>query len=288
LTAEAATWHLTQPWSRAVAVETGNQLILFSGLDHAKRSVARAVAINPDTGQSVPVGSLHQAVHDAAGAMLDGSAVLIGGGEQEVGSRRVVVVSGTAEGKVLGQLPAPRSDLATAEVAGTVYVVGGYDGATIRPEILATTDGKTFTTIGNLQTPVRYPAVAQLGHSIYVFGGKTAHGQTTAVQRIDIATGAVDTVAQFPAPIGHAQAVAIGGAIYIVGGRIGNGSSDRQNQVTNSIWSFDPSTNTLRDAGTLPSPVADFAIATIGNRVLLLGGEDQSGRVLDTVAILHL
>jgi Kelch motif len=287
LTAEMATWHLDQPWSRAVAVETGTQLLLYSGLDHAKLSVARVVAINPDTGQSVPAGTLVHAVHDAAGAVLDGSAVLIGGGEQEIGSRRVVVVSGTARGRALGQLPTPRSDLATAEVAGTAYVVGGYDGATLRPDILATADGKTFTTIGSLQTPVRYPAVASLGHTIYLFGGKTAQGQTTAVQRIDVATGAVDTVAQFPAPIGHAQAVALGGAIYVLGGRIGNGSSDRQNQVTNKIWSFDPYTNTLRDAGTLPFPVADFTIATIGNRVLLLGGEDQAGRVLATVVILH-
>jgi N-acetylneuraminic acid mutarotase len=260
---------------------------MYSGLDHAKRSVARVVAISPDTGQSVQVGTLPHAVHDAAGALLDGSALLIGGGAQEVGSSRVVVVSGTATGSVLGLLPAPRSDLAATEVAGTVYVVGGYDGATLRPDILATTDGKTFTSIGTLQTPVRYPAVAPLGHTIYVFGGKTALGQTTAVQRIDVATGTVDTVAQFPAPIGHAQAVAIGGAIYILGGRIGNGTSDRQNQVTSRIWSFDPSTNTLRDAGTLPFPVADFTIAALGNRVLLLGGEDPSGRVLDTVVTVH-
>jgi N-acetylneuraminic acid mutarotase len=260
---------------------------MYSGLDHAKRSVARVVTIDPDTGGTQPVGTMAHAVHDAAGALLGGSALLIGGGEQEAGTSRVVAVSGAQAGHTIGELPVPRSDLATAAVGGTVYVVGGFDGARIRPEVLATTDGRSFVSTGNLQTPVRYPAVAAAGQSIYVFGGKTAQGQTDAVQRIDVSTGAVDTVARFPVPIGHAQAVTLGGAIYVVGGRVGNGISDRQNQVTDKIWSFDPATNTLRDAGTLPFPVADFTVATIGGRVLLLGGEDPAGRVLSSVAVLH-
>lgn len=288
LVAEAATWKLDQPWSRAVVLEDGGQLLVFSGLDAAKRSLARVVRVDPGTGRLTAAPKLPRVVHDAAGTRLGTVALLLGGGEQETGFDIVTAVTGPRAGSDIGHLPQPRSDLAAVTVDSTAFVIGGYDGKNLLAAVLATDDGVAFAAVGQLDPAVRYPAVVAAGGMVYVFGGKTAVGQADAIQRFDPATGTVRTVGHLPTPIGHAMAFVLGGRIYLAGGRVGNGDSDSANQVSADLWSFDPARGTVDRAGMLPYPVADAGVAVVGDRAYLVGGETNGAdAATSSVIVLH-
>ena len=68
--------------------------------------------------------ALASPVHDAGGAMLGGSALVIGGGQRLAGSsvQRLATTGNTA---TVGRLPAPRADLSALSVAGELLVIGG-------------------------------------------------------------------------------------------------------------------------------------------------------------------
>jgi hypothetical protein len=274
--ATTASWGLDEPWSRAVVVADGGTLVVYSGLDAAKRSLNRVVRIDPAIGHQTAQPPLPRVLHDAAGTTLAGSIVLIGGGEQETGSREITAVTGLHAGKDLGRLPEPRSDLAAATIGDTAYIVGGYDGKSLAAAVLATTDGTTVTAVGNLNPAVRYPAVAATNAGLWVFGGKTADGQTDAIQRVDPVAKTVSTVGHLPTPIGHAVAFTLNGTIYLAGGRAGGASTDAGNTVTNEIWAFDPAAGAVRPAGALPYAVADAGVAVIADHAYIVGGEKDA------------
>jgi hypothetical protein len=288
LVAALAAWKLDQPWSRAVVLDDNGQLLVFSGLDAAKRSLSRVVRINPGTGQLTAGPKLPRVVHDAAGTMLGTVALLIGGGEQETGYDNVTAVTGPRTGSDIGRLPQPRSDLAAIAVGSTAYVIGGYDGKNLLAAVLATDDGAAFATVGQLDPAVRYPAVASTGGILYVFGGKVAVGQTDAIQRFDPATGTLRIVGHLPMPTGHAMAFVLGGTVYVAGGRVGNGDSDSANRVSADVWAFDPSSGKVDLAGMLPYPVADAGVAVVGDQAYIVGGETNSAdAATSSVIVLH-
>jgi N-acetylneuraminic acid mutarotase len=289
LVAATASWRLDRAWSRAIVLNDHDTLLVYSGLDAAKRSLSRVVRIDSGTGKLEDLPKLPRVLHDAAGALLTGNALLVGGGEQESGTRAVTAVTGPGAPKDLGQLPQPRSDVAATTVGDTVYVVGGYDGTRLTPTVLASADGRSFTSVGDLPTPVRYPAVITSGDGqIYVFGGKTATGQTDDIQRIDPHANTITTVAHLPTPLGHAVAFMLGGQIYIAGGRAGTSTTDTGNTVSDQILAFDPTTLTIRPAGTLPYPVADTGAAVVGAHAYIVGGErDGNDTAVATVIDVH-
>lgn len=272
LSATSTSWALPGAWSRGVAVADGDGILLFSGLDEQKRSRGDIVRIDPATGTATVIGQLPAIEHDAAGTTLaDGTVVMIGGGEQEVGTDAVVAITGLRAGEVIGHIAEARSDLSAVAVGDTAFVVGGYDGTSWISSVLASEDGVTWRSIADTDPAVRYGAVVADGGLVYVFGGRTATGQTDAVQAIDPATGTVRTVGRLPQPLGHASAFSLGGSIFVAGGRTG----DTTTTATDEIWRFDAADGSLTAAGRLPYPVSDAAVAVVGDHAFLLGGEDE-------------
>jgi N-acetylneuraminic acid mutarotase len=117
---------------------------------------------------------------------------------------------------------------------------------------------------------VRYPAIAAVGTTIYLFGGvvnSQAGVDTSAVQRLDTASGKIDVVAHLPTSLSHASAMVINGQVFVVGGYVNN------TQLSDQILRFDPATNATTVAGHLPAPISDAAAAVIANRGFLVGGQ---------------
>ncbi|HEY3096124.1 MAG TPA: hypothetical protein VGK05_04750 [Acidimicrobiia bacterium] len=268
LSITAASWKLPSPSSREVVLTDGHQLFVVGGLDAAKQTTGSVVRIDPSTGSSQPAGSLVQPVHDAAGAVVNGTYLVVGGGTGEEGSAAVQSFGTDAAGKVVGNLPAPRSDHVAVELDSKVYVVGGFDGHQIIRDVLVSDDGVRYRALGALAEPVRYPAAAAAGGAIYVFGGvTTATGaDTRAIQKIDPASGQVTVVGQLPATLSHATAVVLGDQVLVLGGFVNN-------QVTAQVLRFDPRTSAVTGAGSLPAPVTDGAAATVGDTAYLVGGQ---------------
>jgi N-acetylneuraminic acid mutarotase len=278
-----APWKLPSPSSREVLLTDGRQLFVAGGLDAAKQTTGSVVRVDPSTGSSQPAGSLAQPVHDAAGAVVKGMYLVVGGGTGEEGSAAVQSFGAGAAGKVVGTLPAPRSDHVAVELDGKVYVVGGFDGHQIIRDVLVSDDGASYRTLGALAEPVRYPAVAAAGGAIYVFGGvvSASGADTRAIQKIDPANGQVTVVGQLPASLSHANAVVLGDQVLVLGGFVNN-------QVSAQVLRFDPRTSTVTDAGSLPAPVSDGAAATVGDTAYLVGGQGTDRAPVAAVVTLKL
>jgi hypothetical protein len=73
----------------------------------------------------------------------------------------------------------------------------------------------------------------------------------------------------------------LGSGIYMLGGTGGGAASDR-------ILSFEPSSDTVRAAGTLPTPVSNAAAATAAGAGYLIGGLGRGGSLLDSVVRLKV
>lgn len=276
--AQIMPWSLAAPLSRMVVEpSTGTRLTILGGYDGAA-SAAGVYALDTTDGQLRLVGNLAQPTHDAAGAVLGGRDLVIGGGDvaSDPGVQALVPGPGAPTATTIGRLPAARSDCVAVSVGPKVYVVGGYDGTNGDPSVLATVDGTTYLSVGILPLPVRYPAVAVLGGSIYVIGGEVVGGPdngaaTGDIQVVNPLTGSAHILTSMPQPIEGASAFTIAGHIYVAGGN--TPSTGSRTNTSPAIWAFDPLTRRMLRAGTLRVAVSNAGFAVLGTTAWLVGGE---------------
>jgi N-acetylneuraminic acid mutarotase len=254
-----------------VAVRRGPRIIILGGLAAGDVTTSRVVSLDLATRRASTVGSLREAVHDASGALLNGRAVVFGGGAAQEVSDVQAWTSGTSG--VVGRLSSGRSDSASAVLDGAAYVVGGFDGTGMTRGILATNDGRHFRVAGHLKVGVRYPAVAAAAGAIWVVGGQlattastAAGGQSDAIQRFDPGTGRTTVVGHLPKTLGHAMAFVLGGQLFLAGGRHGTTATAR-------IWRMDERTGQVTAAGRLPFAFSDAAAVIVDDQAWLIGGE---------------
>ena len=278
LVVAAAPWRLAQPLSRAVALAVGGRVLVIGGLRTDGTSTAAVEAVDPSSGRISRWGELALPAHDAAGAMLRGAPLLLGGGADSSYAAVQRLTAGHTAARI-GSLPVPRSDLSAVSAGDRAYVLGGYDGSRWQGAVLRTADGIHFSAVATLPVPVRYTAAAVAAGSIWLFGGQATTGPTAAVQRIDLATGAATVAGRLPGARTDATALALGGAIYVCGGRVDGRFSDQ-------VLRFDPGTRRFAVAGRLPAPVGDAAGVVLGDVGYLLGGEKPA--VTDTATTLRL
>jgi len=276
--AEVLPWSLTAPLSRMVIEpSTDMHLTVLGGYDGAS-SAGGVYDLDTTDGHLKLVGSLVQPTHDAAGAVLAGRDLVMGGGETAsiAAVQALRPGAGAPAATTISELPGPRSDCDAVSIGETVYLIGGYDGSTGDPEVLDTTDGVRYGTVASLPVPVRYPAVAVLDGMIYVIGGETvggpANGEATRdIQLVDPLTGSARVVASMPQPLEAAAAFAVAGHLYVAGGNTAPSASETD--TSSAIWAFNPLTRKVLRAGTLRVAVSNAGFAVIGTTAWLIGGE---------------
>ncbi len=251
--------------SRAVGLVLGSDLLLCGGLTAGGATTGSILRIDVASGRISTAGSLAVAVHDAGAAVFAGSGYVVGGGSAVAGTA-VQRIDSAGAASLAGRLPAARADLSAISVDGELLIVGG--GVPGQPDgrILATTDGSHFRVLGRLSVAVRYSAVAVFGGLVYVVGGSTTSGETSAIQVLDPATGAVRIAGHLPSALSDAAALVVGGDMLIAGGRFGG-------RVQDELWRLDGGGATTTLFGRLPYPVADSAAVVSGRVGYLIGGE---------------
>lgn len=278
-----ARWTLPRPSAREVVIADRGHLLVLGGLDGSRQTTADVMRIDPRSGSVTSVGTLGTAVHDAAGAVVGGvPMVFAGGNRSETGA--VQAFGPGATSRTVGRLPIPRSDLSAVTVGRRTFLVGGYDGSVIRATVISTTDGATFALLGDLPVPVRYPAAAAIGTSVYVIGGSNGGGGVRTVQVLDTKTGVVRIVGELPQTLSDAVAATVAGHVYVFGGIWGG-------QPSAQVWRLDIGTSgatgvTLTPVAMLATPVTSAAVAVLGGRAYLVGGESPA--MLNTVSILEV
>ena len=306
-------WRLPAPISREVVVRgPGNRLVVLGGLTAGGASASGIFAFHPITGAFRHIGGLRTPLHDAAGAVLGGRAILYGGGSPAtVGTVQAFSLGGTRAGATAaaaGSLPTPRSDATAVTIGRTTYLVGGYDGARADAAVLATTNGSSFRPVAALRIPVRYPAAAALAGRIFVFGGQAISGPQSgrpvdAIQVVDLARHTAAVIGRLPEPLAGAAAVTMGGELLLAGGEstvpqrmipgmgttqlgpaafgpgAGGAASSPRTYTVRAIWAFNPATRRLLPAGRLQVPVSHAGAAVIGSRAWIVGGESNGSQV---------
>ncbi len=270
---------LPSPVSRAVVAADGGAVLVIGGLG-ASGTTGAILRLDPSAGAVTRAGRLASPVHDAAGAPLGGAWLVLGGGRTVAVTsvQRVTPGGAAATAPVVGSLPAARADGAAVAAGGRVLLVGGGRGGVPDSSVLATRDGVHFTRLGRLAVPVRYGAVAAVGDAVYVFGGSAASGDSDAIQRIDVATGAVTVVGRLPAAVSEATAFVLGGRLLIAGGM-------RAGRPTSAILAYDPVSGRTRAAGRLPVALADAGAAVVGSTAYLVGGETGRAYLSSVIAV---
>jgi hypothetical protein len=120
------------------------------------------------------------------------------------------------------------------------------------------------THLTQLLEPVQDAAVTAVGSRAYAFGGLDASGASTGT--ISMLEGSsVRTVGRLPVPIHDAAAAASStGRLYVMGGG--------QTTSAAGIATFDPASRRTRLVATLPVPLSDLAVATVGSTTYVVGG----------------
>jgi hypothetical protein len=310
-------WHLPAPVSREVVLPGQHgRLIILGGLTPGGASANGVYSVRTRTGAARRIGALGVAVHDAAGSLTGGHALVFGGGSAaSIATVQGFTLPGGDGGAAAGPAPLPnaRSDLAAVTVGTTTYLLGGYDGTRPDAAVLATTDGRTFRTVAALRVPVRYPAVATLGGKIYVFGGLAITGPhagapVNTIQAVDPARHTGTVVGHLPEPLAGAAAVTLGGEVFVAGGEssapqprapglgttqyrvhgpgAGSETGGAPTSTVSTIWAFQPATGRLLPAGRLQVPVSHAAIAVSGSAAWIVGGESH-GTLVAAVQMLR-
>lgn len=242
---------------------------MLGGLEGADHTTADISVFDPVAATVTPAGRLAAPAHDAAGGIIGGRALLVGGGNSteldDVQAWSPLSPPSAASATIVGHLPRPRSDDSVASSGQALYVVGGYDGSAELPDVLATNDGTSFRVIAHLAVTVRYAAAAALGDTVVVFGGEHHGVAVDDIQQIDIATGTVRIVGHLPRPLAHESVVELGGALMLIGG-----ADDGALQST--VYRVDPGQFTVTPIGALPAPTSDMAVAALGDKAYIFGG----------------
>jgi hypothetical protein len=285
------------PGAAAPAARAG-LLEVFGGATTGGQLAEGVFTLDVSTGALVHVGNLGEPLADAAGAVIDGRGLVLGGrspAPQSVVQGLVATSApspGIAGSVVAGSLPAPRSGAVAVTVGTVTYVVGGTDGTAAQPQVLATEDGRTFSVAATLRVPVAFPAVAAVGTSLYVFGGSARSGAdagrpVTTIQVVDTASHTVTLAGTLPEALSGAAAVTLGGQVFVIGGDTAapgaptspaaptptGAASGSTGTPSATVWAFDPATTSLRRAGQLAVPVSHAGVAVVGQTAWVVGGE---------------
>ncbi len=172
--------------------------------------------------------------------------------------------------RTLGPLPGARSGIAATAFGPYVYVNGGLSAAGTSTDTIFRIAGSgssgSSSSAGTLPGAIHDAAAASIGGHLLVFGGGVSEGSNRIVQ---VLPGPARQVGTLPQALSDLVAVAAGSTAYVVGGW--NGSN-----TNSSIYASTPA-GRISQVGTIPLGVRYPAVADLGGRVIVAGGETSAG-----------
>lgn len=186
------------------------------------------------------------------------------------------------------RLPAPISREVILPGSGNqLTIVGGLNGSTSASGVFAldTTNGNLQQT-GTLAAGVHDSAGALIGGQATLFGGGSPATVAT-VQALSVGAGSPSkgsVVGALPTPRSDAASVSIGGTTLVVGGYDGSKPDPAVLATTDG--------RSYRSIGSLKVPVRYPAVAAVGGKLYVFGGDAitgvQAGRPVDDIQTLDL
>ena len=186
----------------------------------------------------------------------------------------------------LPQMNHPRVESASCIYKGDVIVTGGCDGKdgndTI--EILKMKKDTLRWTMFDAKLPMKLSGhvVIVYKDNLYIIGGynwsesKTSDG----IYELSLVPPyTVKLVIRMPQPRGNHSAEIVNGKLFILGGK----TTDFNKDVIDSVVVYDFDTNEIKQCPFLPKPVCFLSTVTWANSIIIIGGVDKNGLVLNDV-----
>lgn len=275
---------LLAPIRQAAAAEQpgGGGFYVIGGLDSAGTSSAGIATVSPVNGPSF-YGELPSVSLNAATAVeLDHAIYIFGGEDGQTPEDTIYDFSGGEINPEGVTLPAASFGMAATVLNGNVYLIGGYNGQTNLTTILSWHPGVPVTVAGTLPGGgLRYAAAAAIDGEIVIAGGATPTGVSKQVYLFNPANKKVQALAQLPSALEWASAGTLGDLVYVIGGEPGP-----ETTPVNTIYSIDPISKQVSNAGTLPEPLAEAAEVELGGNTIYLSGGYSGTAALTSIYAL--
>ena len=263
---------------------------LIGGLDSNDNATAGVATVT--SAKTQVVGTLQASLFAAAAATVGSDEYIFGGAEGTATLPTAepyiysYAVNGSGAVDQAGEFNTGIYGLAAAVVAHTVYLVGGDSGSATLNSILAWTPTSGTASppkrVGRLPVALRYAAVAAVGGQIVIAGGLNSSGAASnAIFVFDTATRKVRELrAKLPAGLYAACGATLGKYAYILGGAKLTGTAPNASVVPlDSIYSVDPVTGQLANAGNLQYPLAEASATVVGQAIYIAGGLSNGNAV---------
>jgi N-acetylneuraminic acid mutarotase len=172
---------------------------------------------------------------------------------------------------------------AMASLGAVVVLFGGNTVTNSGGAYLSDTwtfDGATWTSVTTASTPSGRSghAMATLGSKVVLFGGADATGPHDDTWTFDGTTWTQLTPAASPPARRDGAMATLGGKVVLFGGYayVTSDASTDQVVLFDDTWTFDGTTWTQITPAASPSPRFDTAMAELGGKVVLFGGENST------------
>jgi N-acetylneuraminic acid mutarotase len=209
----------------------------------------------------------------AAGAVVDGTIYVMGGGDFLSTTPMVDAYDTTGDSWAsVADMPTARTGLAASSLDGLVYAVGGWTQMFISPTAVVEVydpDSDSWSAAASLPAPRGDLAAATVGGRIYAIGGASGFGGVTStVTAYDPVSDTWELRAPLPTPRSGLAAVVVDGLIYAIGG------SDGQSPLA-VVEAYDPIADTWSALADMPTARTGLAAGEAGGRIYAVGGSES-------------
>jgi Kelch motif len=208
----------------------------------------------------LPVASARQAL-----VPLGQGQVVVAGGllAGDVTTGRVSVVDlATGRTRAGPQLAVPVHDAAGGLDDGVPVVVGG--GNATEQDVVQALRGRAWQVVAHLATPRSDLSTVPDAGALLVVGGYDGSGTPTMLGRLS-PDGSVDAHGRLRRGVRYAATAVLGRTAYVFGGEV-------DGRELGDVQAVELRTGVTREAGRLPVPLGHAMAATVGRRILVMGG----------------
>jgi hypothetical protein len=193
----------------------------------------------------------------------------------------LLLVVGYSARNVLFRPWTARSWVTSTTVDSRIFLFGGKDPQNDLMKNLLVVDpgADTLKRFGGQPDDLFGSSAASLNGRIYVAGGTDNRTITDRIERFDPAVKRLVPIGRLPGPRVFGGMVTSDGYLFYLGGWDGKKTSD-------DIIRIDPNTGNASVVAHLPAPLEQFAHASMGGTVYLIGGLNQAGDFLRSIYAL--
>jgi hypothetical protein len=208
---------LTTPLAAIQAFPSHGYLYLLGG-ENGTKPTDQLFRIDLAAGRARPAGSFEEPLAEAGVAPQGDSAYLVGGWTGSQYATAILKFTPPSTTTLVARLPDGTRSPAVLLLGHTLYVAGGRTEQGLTRNVYAVdVQNGTVVSLGQLPQAVDQAVLVSSGTSLYLLGGKTANGKaSTAVVRIDPATGTPTQVGKTTLPLVGAAAVSAGSRTLVV------------------------------------------------------------------------